>query len=97
MKIDVNDVRNRQISAHPVLFVNTATQPFPYPTGRSDLVWTFIAYGPLSYSNGLPALGEQGAEETLESGDVIHVLGDVKQLFRGVGGGTGQIVWWKAY
>jgi hypothetical protein len=73
MKIDISDIRNQQISAHPVLFCQDSDAAISHKAGRSDLVWTFIAYGLLSYSNILPASGEQGAEETLESGDVIYI------------------------
>lgn len=54
--------------------------------GRTDIAFTIIALGDLSFENGLPALGKLGDQFTLKSGEALHFLGDVRRIYGGKGG-----------
>jgi hypothetical protein len=61
---------------------------------RTDWVYTIIAIGSLSYQNGLVALGNKHDKFELKSGQSLHFLGDVPQLWSGKGGGTLLWLYW---
>jgi hypothetical protein len=52
---------------------------------RKYLVHTILAIGDLSFDNGLPALGQSKQKFTLRSGEALHFMGDVQQIYCGVG------------
>jgi hypothetical protein len=59
--------------------------------GRTDKAYTILALGDLSFDNGLPALGVSKAKFTLKSGEALHFMGDLQQIYSGRGGGT--LIW----
>ena len=95
MNIPAEKVADRFHRAYPIAFRSTTT--LHVPGGLPNHIWTFIAFGKLTFENGLPALGPSNVKHELGSGDALHVKGDVDMWFSGSGGGTALMVDWKLY
>ncbi|KAH0562307.1 hypothetical protein GP486_003001 [Trichoglossum hirsutum] len=95
--IPAGDIADRFNKAFPVLFVKTTVSPYHMRGGRPNRVWTFIAFGRLTFEIGLPAPSSTRFDLTLESGDALHIRGDVDMWFSGGGGGTALLADWKVY
>ena len=59
-----------------------------HSTGLTDWVFTILALGELNYDNGPPALGSEEIKHTLESGEVLNFVGNLKQTYSSRGEGT---------
>ncbi|KAH0569249.1 hypothetical protein GP486_000005 [Trichoglossum hirsutum] len=95
MKVPAERVADRFYRAFPVIFRNTTT--LLLKGGLPNRVWTFVAFGKLTFENGLPALGPSKVKHKLDSGFALHVRGDVDLLLSGLGGGTALMIDWKIY
>jgi len=84
LQIDHSKVRSRYRGSGPAT-INAAGRVEVQP-GRTDMAFTIIALGDLSFGNGLPALGQLGDQFSLKSGEALHFLGDVRRVYEGKGG-----------
>ena len=97
MGIEEKSVRAHLISTDPIIFGETKKKPFGDKVNRSDIAMSFLSLGRSTYDNGLPALGEKETQNVLESGYALHVMGDVKAVFKGEGGATAMFMLFRVY
>src|SRR5579862_7756129 len=97
MGISEKSVRAHLISNEPIIFGETKKKPFGDKVNRSDIAMSFLALGRSTYDNGFPAVGEKGTQSVLESGYALHVMGDVKAVFKGEGGATAMLILFDVY
>jgi len=85
------DMLHVKPSALPKRFIGSSPTVFhggliQIRSGRPDIVYTIIALGELTSSNGLPTLGEKEKDFYLKSGEALHFGGDVMRTYAGKGG-----------
>ncbi|RFU26589.1 hypothetical protein B7463_g9746, partial [Scytalidium lignicola] len=89
--ISTSEVQRRFQGARPGIF--NPLSGMTVTSGRTDLVYTVLALGDLSYDNGLPALGSSKKKYELKSGQALHFMGDLEQSYSSTGGGT--LIWFQ--
>ena len=85
-----DNVQNRFVGSEPGTCVNLET-PYEQKSLRTDFVYTILALNDMSYSNGLPALGQDAKIYNLHKGEALHFMGDQSQKWSGHGGGN--LIW----
>jgi hypothetical protein len=85
-----DNVQSRFVGSEPGACVDLES-PYEQKSLRTDYVFTILALNDMSYSNGLPALGQDAKTYTLHKGEALHFMGDQSQKWSGQGGGN--LIW----
>ena len=85
-----DNVHRRFVGSEPGTCVDLE-KPFEQKSLRTDYVYTILALNDISYSNGLPALGQDEKVYSLQKGEALHFMGDQSQKWSGRGGGN--LIW----
>jgi hypothetical protein len=88
LRIPPSAVRSRFLGSSPG-FINTV-ECIVNP-GRTDKAYTILALGDVSFENGLPMLGASKTKFSLKSGEALHFMGDLQQIYSG--GSGGALIW----
>jgi hypothetical protein len=88
LEIPTQDIQQRFRGAEPGICNELLHTAKP---GRTDFVCTILALGDLSCDEGLPALGSSKVRHSLKSGEVLHFMGDLVQVYDKASGGT--LIW----
>jgi hypothetical protein len=88
LKVPPSEVRSQFLGSSPG-FTNTV-ECIVNP-GRTDKAYTILAMGDMSFENGLPMLGASKTKFSLKSGEALHFMGGLEQIYRG--GSGGALIW----